>query len=85
MQVRFFRWLAAGAAALAGLAVLGLPHARSQINAAPSWVPVGVSARGSGSTVWFHEPSSRQTAACQTAAGADGAPSGIRCVTARLP
>jgi hypothetical protein len=83
MSKQSLRFLAAGAVVAVGLALLGSPMARSQINTAPSWVPIGVSASGNGSTVWFHEPSRRQAVACQAVAGA-GVPS-IQCVSARLP
>lgn len=85
MRNRLLHLAVLGAAALAALAVLGPPDARSQINAAPSWVPVGVSSSGSGSTVWFHEPSSRQTVACHTSASAGGGLAPIHCVSAKLP
>lgn len=85
MTTRTLQFLAAGAVALAGLAVLWSPIARSQINAAPSWSPIGVSASGSASTVWFHEPSTRQTVACQTVAAPGSGLASIQCVTAKLP
>jgi hypothetical protein len=74
--------LVAVACAAAVVAVFWSPAARSQINAAPSWVPIGVSQSGNASTAWFHEPSSRQAVACQTSAQA---PNGIHCVTVKLP
>ena len=70
------------ACATAAIAVFWSPAARSQINAAPSWVPIGVSQSGNASTAWFHEPSSRQVVACQTSGQA---PNGIHCVTVKLP
>jgi hypothetical protein len=85
MSKQSLRFLAAGVVMVVGLALLGSPHARSQINAAPSWVPIGVSASGNASTVWFHEPSTRQAVACQTVAGSGGGVSSIQCVAARLP
>ena len=85
MTTQILRFLVAGAIALAGLAVLWSPTARSQINAAPSWAPIGVSASGNASTVWFHEPSTRQTVACQTVAAPGSGLSGIQCVAAKLP
>lgn len=69
---------------LAGAALLA-PAARSQVQALPSYVPIGVSASGSNSTVWFHEPSSRQALACQTVTSGGGTLSSIHCVTAKLP
>lgn len=76
----------AGAAlVLAGAVVLALP-ARSQINAAPSWVPIGVAASGNASTAWFHEPGSRQAVACLTVAKPGGGGlAAIECVAGRLP
>ena len=74
-----------GAASLAALAALLAPLARSQIQAQPSYVPIGVSASGTTSTVWVHDPSSRQALACQTVAGAGGTLSAIHCTTAKLP
>lgn len=72
--------------ALSGVLALALAQqARSQINAAPSLRPIGVSASGNGSTAWFHEPSSGQAVACRTVDGAGGALSGIQCVSTRLP
>ena len=78
----------AALAALAAAAAL-IPIARSQLPPAPvpvgsvpmspSYVPIGVSASGSGSTAWFHDPSTRQAVACSTGA------QGITCTTARLP
>jgi len=74
------------AAVLAMLvAVLLSPWARSQIVASPSYIPIGVSASGNASTVWFHEPASRQTVACQTVAATGGGLSRIHCIAAKLP
>jgi hypothetical protein len=78
------RTIAVASLALAGAVAL-LPPARSQlppastIPAAPSYVPIGVASSGSGSTAWFHDPSTRQAVACSTSA------SGIACQSARLP
>lgn len=77
-----------GASAVAaGLVVIGAavfsPAATSQIQATPSYVPIGVSAGGNSSTVWFHEPSSRQAVACQTVG--QGSSFGIQCTRATLP
>ena len=74
--------VAAAACAAAVIAVFWSPLARSQINATPSWVPIGVSQSGNASVAWFHEPSSRQAVACQTSGQA---PTGIHCVTVKLP
>lgn len=67
------------------LAVVLLPLARSQIQVAPSYLPVGVSSSGSTSTAWFHEPSSRQALACQTVITPNTGLSGIKCVATKLP
>jgi hypothetical protein len=75
----------AASAALLTVAVAGgwTLTARSQINAAPSWVPIGVAASGGGSTAWFHEASSRRVLACTTA-GSVTAPT-VHCASATLP
>ena len=84
MRIRTLGWLTVGGVAVAAAGALWSTTARSQmINAAPSWVPVGVSQSGSSSTVWFHEPSSRQALACQ-ASGSPTAPQ-IHCVSTKLP
>ena len=70
---------------LAGAAALWAPTARSQVSAMPSWVPIGVSASGNGSTAWFHEPSSRQALACHAVPASGGAIANVQCVTAKLP
>ena len=85
MQTSSLRSIAIGVA-LAGILALALvQQARSQINAAPVLRPIGVSASGNTSTVWFHEPSSGQAVACRTVEGAGSVLSGIQCVAARLP
>ncbi|MBI5720320.1 MAG: hypothetical protein HZC37_21810 [Burkholderiales bacterium] len=73
--------------ALLGLAATALMSgpARSQINASPSWVPIGVSTSGTSSTVWFHEPSSRQAVACRAIESQGNALSGVQCVVGKLP
>lgn len=85
MHIRPLRLAAVATAVLAGAVVLGSRHARSQINTAPTWAPIGVSASGNASTVWFHEPSTRQAIACQTVASAGGGLSAIHCVATKLP
>lgn len=80
--------LALGASALAaGLVLVGgamlSPTASSQIQASPSYVPIGVSASGNASAVWFHEPLSRQTVVCQTVG--QGAGLSIQCARTTLP
>ncbi len=78
-----------GLGALAGLALVLAAGAwrpvHSQINAAPSWTPMGVSQSGTESTAWFHEPSSRQAVACRTVNDAQGALLRLSCVAGRLP
>ncbi len=76
--------LVAVVAALASAALV-LPLARAQVHAAPSYVPVGVSASESTSTAWFHQPSSGTLVACQLPAARAGAAPGIQCVSAKLP
>jgi hypothetical protein len=66
------------------LAVFLSPLAKSQMQASPSYIPIGVSSTGNTSTVWFHEPYSRQVLACQTVTTAAGL-SNIQCVTTKLP
>lgn len=84
MSKRTFGLVAAGSLAAIVLAAVFVPVARSQIQTSPSFVPIGVSASGNTSTVWFHEPSSRQALACQTVGGAGGL-SNIQCVATKLP
>ncbi|MBX3607749.1 MAG: hypothetical protein KF788_20920 [Piscinibacter sp.] len=84
MNSRTFALAAAGTTAALLLAAALAPVARSQVQAAPSYLPIGVSASGNTSTVWFHEPSSRQVLACQTVTQGGGV-SGIQCATTRLP
>lgn len=60
------------------------PLAKSQMQAAPSYLPIGVASAGNTSTAWFHEPYSRQVLACQTVSTAAG-PSAVQCVSAKLP
>lgn len=84
MNVRGLGLVAAGALAALALTAALTPFARSQIQATPSYVPIGVSSSGSGSTVWFHEPSSRQALACQTVQQGSSI-SSVQCVVAKLP
>jgi hypothetical protein len=84
MNIRFLRIPALALLAAFVLAVLLSPMARSQMQASPSYIPIGVSATGNTSTVWFHEPFSRQALACQTVSTATGL-SSIQCVSAKLP
>ncbi len=85
MPTRNVQVLVAAGLLLSALAVFWAPNARSQINASPSWVPIGVSSSGNASTAWFQEPSSRQTAACQTVSTQASGITAIQCVTAKLP
>lgn len=85
MPTRNLRILMAAAIAAIGAAALWSTSARSQINASPSWIPIGVSSSGTTSTAWFHEPSSRQALACQTETSAGSGITGVKCVVARLP
>ena len=75
--------IAVGLGAVLVGAVMWAPSARSQISASPSWVPIGVSQGGSSSTVWFHEPSSRQALACQTGGGPGAG--AVQCSIVKLP
>jgi hypothetical protein len=85
MQKPSYRSLAIGVALASLLALAFVQQARSQINASPVLRPIGVSASGNTSTVWFHEPSSGQAVACRTVEGQGAVLSGIQCVTTRLP
>lgn len=84
MNNRTLGLVAASSFASFALAGVFMPAARSQVVAIPSYVPIGVSASGSSSTVWFHEPSTRQALACQTVQQGSGV-SSIQCVSAKLP
>ena len=84
-RLRLLGLTAAGAAVALAAALALAPPARSQINTAPSWLPIGVAASGSTSTAWFHEPGTRQVMACQTVAKPAGGLAGVECVAARLP
>ena len=84
MNTRTLGLVAASSFASFALALALMPSAKSQVVAIPSYVPIGVSASGSSSTVWFHEPSSRQALACQTVQQGSGV-SSIQCVSAKLP
>jgi len=71
--------------AASALAVVLSPLARSQIQASPSYVPIGVASNGSTSTVWFHEPYTRQALACQTVVTPNTGLSSIQCIAVKLP
>jgi hypothetical protein len=68
--------------ALAAAAVF-IPSARSQIQATPSLLPIGVAAAGNTSMVWFHEPSTGRVVACQSTGGAGL--TGVQCAVGKLP
>lgn len=85
MGMNLIRFSAVAAIAGLVLAVATAAPARSQIDVAPSYQPIGTAASGSTSTVWFHEPSSRKVIACQTTPGAGKGPGEIQCVSSRLP
>ena len=85
MSTRTLGLVAVGSLAALTLATVLVPVARSQILATPSYVPIGVSSSGNTSTVWFHEPSSRQALACHTVVTAGSSLSSIQCVAAKLP
>ena len=79
------RWMAAVALVATVTALVLVGNARSQVNASPSWVPIGVSASGSTSTAWFHEPASRQVVACRAVEGQGGRQAAVQCVAGGLP
>jgi hypothetical protein len=85
MKTHSLRLAVLGAAAsLASLAFFVAP-ATSQVQATPSYTPIGVSAAGNASMAWFHDPSTGRAVACQAVAAAGSGPTGIQCVAARLP
>ena len=75
-----------GAAALAALGWVAFAQStgKPQIQAMPSYIPVGVAASGNASTAWFHNPSTGTVLACQATAAGASLP-GIQCTTAKLP
>lgn len=79
MTASTLRTVAVTLAAGAALAWAAMPAAQSQVRATPSVLPVGVSASGSGSTAWFHDPSTGRAIACHATA------SSIQCQAVRLP
>ena len=85
MSTRTFGLVAAGSLAALALVTILVPVARSQALATPSYVPIGVSSSGNTSTVWFHEPSSRQALACHTVVAPGTGLTSIQCVAAKLP
>jgi len=84
MNTRSVRLMILALVAMLLMAVFLSPLAKSQMQAAPSYIPIGVSSTGNTSTAWFHEPYSRQALACQTVSTAAGL-SSIQCVTTKLP
>ena len=85
MQPLHIRYAAAALVAGAALTLALMPAAQSQIRANPSFQAVGVSASGTTSTAWFHDPSTGRAIACQTTGTTPAAPSGIQCVATKLP
>jgi len=71
--------------AASALAIVLSPLAGSQIQAAPSYVPIGVASNGGTSTAWFHEPYTRQALACQTVVTTNAGLSSIQCIAVKLP
>ena len=66
-----------------GAAARFMPSARSQIQATPSVLPIGVASAGNTSMVWFHEPSTGRVVACQSTGGAGV--TGVQCAVGKLP
>ena len=64
-------------------AAVFMPSARSQIQATPSLLPIGVASSGNTSMVWFHEPSTGRVVACQSTGGAGL--TGVQCAVGKLP
>lgn len=79
---RFSGFAVAGAVALAAAF---LPLARSQIQATPSYTPIGVAASGNSSMAWFYDPASARALACQAVVTQSAGLSSMKCVAARLP
>ena len=77
--------IAAAAALAASLLSTAWSQPSSQFRANPVFQPIGVSASGSGSTVWFHDPSTGRAMACQTVSTSGAGLSGIQCATTKLP
>jgi hypothetical protein len=63
-------------------AALFIAPARSQVQATPSLLPIGVASSGNTSMVWFHEPSTGRVVACQSNAGSL---TSVQCVAGKLP
>jgi hypothetical protein len=84
MKTLSIRFIALFALAALALAVAFVPAARSQVQATPNFLPMGVASSGNSSTAWFHEPSTGRALACLTTPSAGGL-SPIQCVTVKLP
>lgn len=85
MSPRHLRLLAVAAMVAAGIAApLVLRAQSSPISANPRFTPIGVSAAGAHSAVWFHEPVSGRVMVCQTS-GTTSGPGAIHCSSAQLP
>jgi len=85
MSSNFIRILGVTVLATVGWVAVAQPTLKPQIQAAPSYIPVGVAASGNASTAWFHNPSTGMVLACQSGAGSGASLTGIQCVTAKLP
>jgi len=81
----FYRVAVVSALVSIGLAVVLIPRAQSQVQVAPSYIPIGVAASGASSTAWFHQPSSGRVLACLSVPGNGAASTSIQCVAAKLP
>lgn len=68
-----------------GLFIVLLSTARSQIQVAPSYLPIGVASSGATSMAWFHHPATGTVVACQASSGSAATLSSIQCLTAKLP
>ena len=71
-------------AALAAAALAQTPP-RAPIQAAPSYIPIGVATSGTATTAWFHNPSSGTVLACQSGSASSAGLGAIQCVTTKLP
>lgn len=80
-----FRLLGLTAAGALALAAAFLPFARSQIQATPSYTPIGVASSGNSSMAWFYDPASARALACRSIVTQSTGLSSIECVAARLP
>jgi len=85
MKVARPAFLVCAIALAVGVTIAASGHAQPMINASPSWVPLGVSASGTSSTAWFHEPSSRQVVACRTHEGSGSNAGTVQCTVGKLP